>query len=253
MLKSLRKILPGVIFITFYFPSVYASTNYLDTPVISFLKSSFVSSLSVGEGWESAGQTQTINLAPAIVKTYTANKPSNSLPTGELFLGIHHALPKQLEGQVGLAIIVTGDATLSGNIWDDANPAFNNYTYQYKVNRTAVALKGKLLANWDWPVMPWISAAIGAGFNNAHNFNNTPTIFEAVPSPNFASNTTTAFTYTIGVGIQRQLNSHWQAGAGYEFSDWGKSQLGSANGSSQGPSLSHLYTNSVLLIVTYEA
>lgn len=164
-------------------------------------------------------------------------------------------LSKQLEGQVGLAFVATGNATLSGNIWDDADPAFNNYTYQYKVSHMAVALKGKLLGHWDLPIIPWISASLGVGFNKAYGFSNTPTIYEAVPSPNFTNNTTTAFTYAIGIGVERQLNPHWQIGAGYEFSDWGRSQLGPASGASsnQGLSLSHLYTNSLLFNLTYVA
>jgi opacity protein-like surface antigen len=255
MLKTYEKVILGLIIFNFYLPIANAAEGNSSTNFISLLKSSFVSSLSIGPTWESAGQAQTLNLTPEITKTYTANKPTNTSPTGELFLGIRNSLPKQLEGQFGLAFVATGNATLSGNIWDDANPAFNNYTYQYKISHIAAALKGKLLGNWDLPIMPWISASLGVGFNKAYGFSNTPIIYEAVPSPNFTSNTTTAFTYTIGIGAERQLNPHWQIGAGYEFSDWGKSQLGSIAGrnSNQGLSLSHLYTNSILFNITYLA
>ena len=150
---------------------------------------------------------------------------------------------------------MTGDATLSGDIWDDADPIFDNYTYQYKVNHTHVALKGKLLGDWDWPLMPWVSGSIGIGFNRAYDFNNTPTIYEAIPNSNFSSYTTTAFTYTVGIGFQRKLTKNWQMGVGYEFADWGKNQLGTADGQTTGDvlSLSHLYTNSLLLNLTYTA
>jgi opacity protein-like surface antigen len=207
----------------------------------------------MGPGWEAAGQTQTINLAPDVVKTYTANQPTNVFPSAELFVGLKNALPKQLEGQLGLVLITTADATLSGNVWDDGMAEFNNYTYQYNVTRTAVGLKGKLLGQWGSPIIPWISATLGMSFNQAHNFSSTPTIFEAVAMPNFASNTTTAFTYAVGIGGQYQLKPNWQLGAGYEFSDWGKSQLGSAGNTSNGPSLSHLYSNSLLFNLTYVA
>lgn len=70
---------------------------------------------------------------------------------------------------------------------------------------------------------------------------------------NFASNTTTAFTYTLGAGVQRHLNPHWQVGIGYEFSDWGSSQLNRASGQTlnSGLLLSHLYTNELLFNLTY--
>lgn len=255
MSKIYKKILLGLITFNFYLPTAHPAENILNTNLIALLKSSYVTSLSIGPSWENAGQAQTLNLTPDIIKTYTANKPTNTLATGEFFLGIKNKLPKQLEGQVGLAFVATSHATLSGDIWDDADPIFNNYTYKYKVNHTAVALKGKLLGYWNLPVIPWISASLGVGFNRAYGFSNIPTIYEAVSSPNFTSNTTTAFTYAIGIGIERQLSPHWQIGAGYEFSDWGKSQLGSVSGgnSSQGPSLSHLYTSSILLNMTYVA
>lgn len=255
MSKINEKILLGLLTFTFCLPSAYAAESILNTNLVSFIKSSFVASLSVGPGWESGGQTQTLNLTPDIIKTYTANKSTNTLPVGELFLGMKHSLPKQLEGQIGLAFVAAGNATLSGDIWDDADPAFNNYTYKYKVRHMALALKGKLFGHWNLPVMPWISAALGVGFNEAYGFSNTPTIYEAIASPNFTSHTNTAFTYAVGIGVERQINPHWQIGAGYEFSDWGSSQLGSASGESvnQGLSLSHLYTNSILFNLTYAA
>jgi hypothetical protein len=245
MSKVLRKL--GIGFITFILcsPQVYAIK----------LPSSFVATLSMGAGWEHANQAQTLNLAPDIIKTYTANHSTNSLPLGEIFLGIRHPLARQWEGQIGLAFMATGNAKLSGDIWDDADPAFNNYTYKYKVKRTALDLKGKLSGPCYFSFIPWVSAALGLGWNKAYDFSSTPTIFEAVQTPGFSSKTTTALTYTLGIGIQRQLNTHWQVGAGYEFSNWGKVKLGNtpAENTDQKLSLSHFYTNSILVNLTYIA
>ncbi|MGL6035737.1 MAG: porin family protein, partial [Legionella sp.] len=59
--------------------------------------------------------------------------------------------------------------------------------------------------------------------------------------------------YTVGAGLQKSLNDNWQVGVGYEFADWGKSQLASAPEQTlnSGLGLNHLYTNGVLLNVTY--
>lgn len=219
------------------------------------IKSSWVATLSVGPVWESAGNTQTFYLAPNIEKTYSANNSSHALADGEIFLGVQKLVRDKLDGQIGLAVATTGNASLSGNIWDDAQPVFNNYTYSYQIQHTHIALKGKLLMDRDYLVIPWLSASLGVGFNQARNFNNTPTISEAVVMPNFTNNTTTAFTYTLGAGISRNLNQHWQAGIGYEFADWGQSHLGCAAGQTlnSGLSLSHLYTNGFLLNLTYHA
>ena len=219
------------------------------------LQSAWVATLSLGPVWESAGNTQTFYLDPTIEKTYAASPVTHALLDGEVFLGIQKNLRDKLEGQIGLAVATTANAGLSGDIWDDADPQFNNYTYSYQVRHTHIALKGKLLADRGYVLTPWISGSVGVGFNQAHDFSNTPSISQAVAMPNFSSNTQTSFTYTVGAGVQKALNQHWQLGVGYEFADWGRSQLGRASGQTvnNGLSLSHLYTNGFLFNLTYLA
>jgi len=215
----------------------------------------WVTTLSVGPAWESAGNTQTFYLTPEIEKSYVANKSTKTLLDGEVFLGIQKALSQNMQGQLGVAVAATSDANLSGVIWDDADPEFDNFTYNYKIQHTHVALKGKLLAEAGLWFTPWLSGSLGVGFNRAYSFNNEPIIWEAVKTPNFSSHTQVAFTYTIGVGIQKALDKHYQIGLGYEFADWGKSQLGRAAEQTlnQGLTLNHLYTSAVLLNLTYLA
>jgi opacity protein-like surface antigen len=230
--------------------------NKQTTFIPSFLQSlpySWVATLSAGPTWENAGSAQTMYLTPAIEKTYTTNRTTHTVGDLELFAGIQTPLREKLNGQFGLAAATTSNATLTGNIWDDADPAFNNYTYSYHVSHTSIALKGKLLADMGYIVIPWISGSLGVGFNYASGFTNTPTLSEALVMPNFKSQTTAAFTYTLGTGIQVKLDPHWQVGVGYEFADWGNSQLSRAPSQTQssGLSLSHLYTNGVLFNLTY--
>lgn len=255
MSKIYTQILCGLVTFNVYLPMAHATESLPNTNDITPLTSSFVMTLSGGSAWESAGQTQTLTLAPGMQKTYTANEPTNTLIQGELFLGIQTPLTKILQGQLGLAFGSTSNATLSGDIWDDADPEFDNYTYKYQLRHKEIALKGKLLGDWGWGFMPWVSASMGVGYNRAYSFTNTPTIYEALPSSDYAGNTTTAFTYTLGIGIQRALTQHWQMGAGYEFSDWGKSELGLTDGqtTNNSLSLSHVYTHAFLLNLTFIA
>lgn len=210
-------------------------------------------SVSGGPVWAEGGKTQTFYLTPEIEKTYFARKSSHGLPAGELFLGLQKSLLNQLQAQLGVAVATTGNAKMSGEIWDDADPQFNNYIYSYRVNHARVAVKGKLLFDRDYIVTPWISGSMGVGFNYAHEYTNTPTIFEAITSPNFSCHTKTAFAYTLGIGVQRAINQNWQIGVGYEFANWGKSQLGSASGQTlnSGLALKHMYTNGALLNISY--
>lgn len=211
--------------------------------------------LSGGPVWAKAGKTQTFYLAPEMEKSYVANKGANTLPAGELSTGVQMSFSPYLLAQLGVAVAATGNAKLQGIIWDDAQPQFANYTYQYKVDHAALSVKGKLLVDKGYWLMPWLSGSIGIGFNRAHSFTNTPIIFEAVNNSNFTAHTKTAFTYTVGAGVQKLLNQHWQMGVGYEFSDWGSNQLVRASGQTmnQGLTLSHLYTNGVLFNLTYIA
>lgn len=213
----------------------------------------WVGSLSAGPAWENAGQTQTLYLTPAIEKSYVANRSTKTLFDGELFAGIQKAWSPTLQGQLGLALAATGNAHLHGVIWDDADPQFDNYRYNYKIRHTHIAVKGKLLVDKGYGLIPWISGSLGAGFNNARSFNSEPTIFEAVTTPGFTSHTQTSVTWTLGAGVQKELDQHWQVGVGYKFADWGKSQLARARGQTlnSGLTLNHLYSNAVLFNLTY--
>lgn len=214
----------------------------------------WVAALSIGPIWEKSGQTQTISLAPEVEKTYTTDDALNTLAEGSFFIGLQKPLQKQLQSQLGLAVGITSQAKMSGHIWDDADPQFDNHTYNYQIEHTHLLLQGKILVE-GYAIIPWLSGGAGIGFNKAQSFQNTPTLFEALPNNNFTSNTTTTFTYTISAGIQKSLSKNWQIGIGYEFADWGDSQLGRApeqvlNG---GLGLNHLYTNGLLFNLTYIA
>ncbi len=219
------------------------------------IEPTWVGSLSVGPVWHRAGETQNIFLTPEIEKTYAAYRTSKAIADGEFFFGMQKPLGYQFLGQLGLAFATTDFANLQGEIWDDADPQFNNYTYSYQVRHSHVAVKGKLLADRGYAVLPWISGSLGVGFNQARGFDNVPTIFEAVKNPNFTSHTRTAFTYTLGAGIQKAITTNWQVGVGYEFADWGKSSLGRAAEQTlnNGPELNHLYTNGVMFNITWLA
>lgn len=215
---------------------------------------SFVGSISAGPVWESAGQTQTLNLTPTIKKTYSADNQSNLLYNGELFAGIQRILTPNFQGQLGVAIAMSNSGELSGNIWDDALSEFDNYTYSYNVQHSHIALKGRLLTDTNcYALKPYVSASFGIGFNKAENFTNVPIIYEAVKTPDFTATTTTSFTYTLGLGVQRALNTNVYLGLGYEFASWGNSRLGAAAEQTigEGLALDQLYTNALMLHLTF--
>lgn len=215
----------------------------------------WVTSFSIGPVWSSAGSTQTLYLTPDIVKTYTANNSIRTIADGEVFLGIQKTLSHGIYTHFGIAGALTSPMKLTGNIWDDGDPTFNNYTYNYQILHGHIALKAKVFKDSPYSFKPWVSGSVGVGFNSAYDFNNTALNSETIPQNNFGNNTQTTFTYTVGTGLQKIINQNWQIGMGYEFADWGKSQLNRAAAQTinSGLSLDHLYTNGLLFNLTYIA
>ncbi|MFC3908272.1 outer membrane protein [Legionella dresdenensis] len=215
----------------------------------------YIIGLNTGSSWSYPGKTQTFYSTPETERTYAAITAKNTLVNAELFLGIQKALTTFLQIQLGLAIAKTEKATLSGNIWDDADPEFNNYSYIYTVRHLYLGVKGKILGNPYLRVKPYVSSSFGFGFNQASNFNNAPLECGVVAVPNFRGNTLAQFSYTLGAGLQYDLSKNWQIGLGYEFSDWGKSQLARAPQQTLGNGLTlhHLYTNGLSFNLTYLA
>ncbi|HAT9492356.1 TPA: porin family protein, partial [Legionella pneumophila subsp. pneumophila] len=135
------------LFLSIAAAGVLGSTAFAGTmeSVIPSKDWTWVGSVSAGPVWARGGETQTFYLAPEIEKTYAARISTNALASGELFLGIQKLLGSQWLGQLGLAAATTGNAKLQGVIWDDADPEFNNHSYQYKIRNSRIAVKGKLL------------------------------------------------------------------------------------------------------------
>jgi opacity protein-like surface antigen len=218
----------------------------------------FFIGLIPGVNWVTGNKSQTIYLQPDVEKTYTVDNNSNSFPSGEIFLGwqkpfVVSAIRQSIIGQLGISVVEAGNAKLSGNIWEDADPDFNNFIYNYRINHTHVALKGRLVSNSSFVFEPYVSGSIGVGFNRAYNFTSQPVIPEEVAAPPFNSNTTTTFVYTVGIGLQKTITSNLQVALGYEFADWGKTQLSRASNQTlnQGLTLNHLYADQMQLSLFY--
>ncbi|MBL7481201.1 outer membrane protein [Legionella bononiensis] len=224
-----------------------SASNFSETMVIS---------LCAGPSWARAGSTQTLVLEPEIENTYAANKNTNALATGSLFIGLQRPFNAWILGQFGFAIGASGNAKLYGDIWENADANFNDYFYSYKVNTGSIGVKGKLLAQLDsWSVQPYISGSAGIAVNRSYAYISTPKIPENAPTPGFIEQRKSSLSYILGAGIQKQWSEHWSAGVGYEFADWGQSTLGPTSEQTMngGLSLSNLYTHSLMFNLTYMA
>lgn len=212
----------------------------------------WVGTLTGGMAWVGKGKDQTIYLTPTLVNHYKAAVNTKTLAVGELFGGIRTMFNPVFIGELGVALGATTDADLEGRIYVNTDPEGDSYLYKYSLDHRRVALKAKLLSTGEF-AEPYISGSIGSAQNYAHNYVQTPRAVPQVPEAGFTSHTQTTLSYSMGFGFQKYFGEHWQGGMGYEFTDWGKSNLGPANYQTIGTGLEmgHYYTNALLLFVNF--
>ncbi len=211
---------------------------------------------NLGPAWTTSGETQILFVQPSIKKAYIADKNTRTLIDGEFFLGYQSGIAADYFGQLGIAYGFTNQVKFTGNIWEDADPDFNNYYYQYDAMYSHITVKAKLFKQWTPTLAPYLGASVGVGFNRATRFHITPIIPEEVPAPPFTGRTIyDAFAYTFEAGIQRTIDAHWLGGVNYHFADWGKTALGPGLGyvTSQGIQNKNFYTNGLQFNLTYVA
>jgi len=213
--------------------------------------------LSGGPGWSAPGKTQTVYLESDGPNTYNDRSKTQTLGMGELLIGFQKRLfTAPIQTQWGVLVSAAGMARLKGDVWQLADPEFNNMKYSYNINQIRTGLRTKWILDqcaFSDRFKPYITGSIAAGFNHSFSFQNSAKSSEVVINPNFKDKTVTAFNYSVGAGLQKEINQHTHVGLGYEFFDWGKSGLASAPGqaTNAAPFLNHLYVNTVLLNLTY--
>lgn len=225
---------------------------YAETLRDTFSAQNTVLSVNASTAWTRNDYTQQFLLKPEVERKYDADDNNTNVAMGELFIGRQMQFNSWL-GQLGLAVAQSSAIRLSGDIWEDADQDFNNFSYTYKVKHRYIGVKSKWLKLTTSGFLPYVSGSIGAGFNSASNFIITPKTTEDVASPPFAENRQTTLSYTLGIGVQKAINTHWQTNIGYEFANWGKHQLGRAPEQTinEGLSVDRLYTHALQLGVSY--
>lgn len=220
--------------------------------------------LSGGPIWTAAGQSQTITLTtqPAIQNHYEAQRNVSTFGGGSIFVAVDRLFENGRDVALGIAFTGAGQAKVKGDVWQDADPDFDNFDYTYNLSQFRIGLKGRVVStkslfmkSFDYRIMPYGSGEIAIGWNSSSRYQTTPKIDTAVVQPPFASNTETALSYAFGAGLQGKVNDHVQVAAGYEIAGWGNSSLGLANGQTTKTklSLNNLYANQLLFSVIYTA
>lgn len=207
--------------------------------------------LSGGPAWTNPGKDHYLYPNPPPMNNhFIPKKEWTTLGSGELFFGLQRFICPDVIGQFGIGVAAASDARLSGFI--NVNDVIDVIHYRYQVSHVRAEFKGKLIAAGYRLAQPYLSASAGVGFNHAHDYIPVSSDTILYPPSYFDSRSTVAFSYTLGAGLQRNLNQNWQVGVGYEFADWGKNYLGGDDYLlGQGPGSAHLYTHELVFSVSY--
>jgi opacity protein-like surface antigen len=239
------------------FGCLLANVALADSSQVSTNHDGFVIGISGEPTWTSGSRSQTLTVSIDNLKTYTTSESNNPIANIGVFLGWqNHFLLNHFKHpfltQLGLSVSQASTAKLSGNIWEDADPAFDNYQYSYKVNHTFVGITGRLVSDCDFILNPYLAASIGVGLNRAYQFTINPIISNEVPAPAFGDKTNSTLSYTLGIGLQKSFQQ-WQIAVGYEFGDWGKTSFSGAPGQATTARYrqQHLYTHSLQFSLFY--
>ncbi|MCW8408821.1 outer membrane beta-barrel protein [Legionella sp. PATHC035] len=150
------------------------------------------------------------------------------------FLGTEYQLPHPgLFLQAGVEYDYFGNAWINGQNAVGIEPDTSTlYNYSWRIQTQQVLAVAKLFTTTELTfgaphqLFPYLSVGLGAAFNNANEFS---TMTEETGSinltPTFNDHTHSAFSYTLGVGVDTSINQQMRFGVGYRFSDFGKSSL----------------------------
>lgn len=201
---------------------------------------------SLGAAWIPSIKMQTIEVQPSLLQSYVPTSSSKTNTSASLFAGFQRSLNERVIMDLGVSAAVLSTLRIQGDIWQDADPDFNNLIYSYKANYSYLALKSKLTANVSQVAQPYISGSIGVGFNRSDYFTNQSKLFQVLPDPEFQRHTKNSMVVSLGAGIQKTITEHCSISLGYEWTNWGSNYLLSpANQVPLQTTLgsNHLYTN----------
>lgn len=211
--------------------------------------------LTAGPDFVQNGREQTLSLLPPFQNHYTNTEHLSSVADGGVFVGVERAVSDKWRAQLGLAGYVDAQMSPEGHVWLFACPESDTLGYAYTIHHTRIVAEGKFLTTIPQyqQFNPYVSWGLGAAFNRASNYLESPLIPNAIPTLPFANHMTTSVTWGVGAGVDYSINPNLRLGAGYQFADLGAVSLGSTKAATTAETLnfSHLLTNQLRLQLTF--
>ena len=199
------------------------------------------------------GNTQNIAMDNTTTNQYTVSTSKQTdaiLGAGLAYQWDHAAFATSL----GLSVYRMNSTVSGVNSPSITDGDFDTLNYQATTNSTAIMLEPKFI--WTaHAVQPYVLTGAGVSFNHVNDYQESNTVpgSSGVPTLTpFNSETTTAFAYEAGVGVQYAIAEGEQApmlALDYRYMDWGNTSLAQYSGQTTDNTLNfgHLQTTSVNL------
>lgn len=157
---------------------------------------------------------------------YLTNGSYHWEPVGGINGGYEFDLKNNLLLDLGLGLYTTGNFSSSGDVLITSGSIQDKfYTVDYDVRSTYLLGEAKLRWQATQSLLPFVSAGLGAAWNDAKNFTFTSTGLGFATNP-FPSRTTTNIAYQLGIGVDYQFMLNNSIGVSYRFSHLGESSFG---------------------------
>ncbi|MCX7118259.1 MAG: outer membrane beta-barrel protein [Legionellales bacterium] len=188
-----------------------------------------VVTLTGGAAWINTTQSQTFSGTDGELFAYHRNNSNHTTGLVGAFLGIEHPLqnPNFLV-QAGLEYTYFGGANVGGLNSVGIEPNTSTlYQYNYHIQTQQALVVAKLLTTMHDVFHPYVSVGLGGAFHQASSFATSSTETGSLNlTPNYENRSQSAFSYSVGLGLDTNISERVRLGFGYRFSGFGEASLG---------------------------
>ena len=131
--------------------------------------------------------------------------------------------------QIGGNYNQTSSFNVKGQVTQGADVASESrFNYQYKIQPRQWLVQGKLLYRYEDIYHPYLLLGLGGAINTSYGFQTSvpPTL---TYTQQFQNATKHSFSFRVGLGLDVDLYPNVRIGAGYNFANFGKANLGNAS------------------------
>jgi opacity protein-like surface antigen len=176
-----------------------------------------------------ANQSQTFTGDDNASYIYNSKRNNSTSALIGGFLGVEHLLAFHgLYLQAGVEYTNNNNVSLQGlNYVGDEPATYTKYDYRYSVSTEQWLAMVRLLATTHEIFHPYLFLGLGTALNQVNTFSlSTQEVGSINVAPTYDNHAARNFSYSIGLGVDTDINKHLRLGFGYRFSSFGKECLG---------------------------